>query len=42
MASVSIAIFPAFGSPILNIEGYSNLRKYVIAPYDRRYQYVFN
>ncbi|XP_068484254.1 potassium channel KAT3 [Phaseolus vulgaris] len=38
MASVSIAIFPAFGSPILNIEGYSNLRKYVIAPYDRRYQ----
>lgn len=43
-ASVSSSLFPAFGTTIFDIEGYlkSNLRKYVIAPYDRRYQYVFN
>ncbi|KAG5034278.1 hypothetical protein JHK87_009188 [Glycine soja] len=39
-ASVSSSLFPAFGTTIFDIEGYSksNLRKYVIAPYDRRYQ----
>ncbi|XP_027902867.1 potassium channel KAT3 [Vigna unguiculata] len=38
MASVSSTIFPAFGTPIFHVEPYSNLRKYVISPYDRRYQ----
>ncbi|XP_028234314.1 potassium channel KAT3-like [Glycine soja] len=39
-ASVSSSLFPAFGTTIFDVEGYSksNLRKYVIAPYDRRYQ----
>ncbi|KOM41918.1 hypothetical protein LR48_Vigan04g211600 [Vigna angularis] len=38
MASVSSTIFPVFGTPIFDVEGYSNLRKHVIAPYDRIYQ----
>ncbi|KAK7410305.1 hypothetical protein VNO78_00993 [Psophocarpus tetragonolobus] len=34
------ALLPAFefATPICHIEGYSNLRKYVIAPHDRTYQ----
>ncbi|KAJ7966084.1 Potassium channel like [Quillaja saponaria] len=36
LATVSSSLLPAFGTII--DEGYLNLRKYVIAPYDRRYR----
>jgi hypothetical protein len=39
LASISSSLLPAFGtSPD---EGYFNLKKYTIAPYDRRYRYIY-
>ncbi|KAG8635847.1 hypothetical protein MANES_16G069300v8 [Manihot esculenta] len=37
LASVSSSLLPAFGTVV--DEGYLHLRKYVIAPYDRRYRW---
>lgn len=37
LTSVSSSLLPAFGTSIVN-DGYLNLRKYVIAPFDRRYR----
>ncbi|KAJ4837973.1 hypothetical protein Tsubulata_031786 [Turnera subulata] len=39
LASVSSSLLPAFGTVV--DEGYLQLKKYVIAPYDRRYRQVF-
>jgi hypothetical protein len=36
LTSVSSSLLPAFGTVV--DEGYSQLKKYVIAPYDRRYR----
>jgi len=38
LASISSSLLPAFGTN--PDEGYFDLKKYVIAPYDRRYRYV--
>ena len=39
LASVSSSLLPAFGTVV--DDGYLNLKKYVIAPYDRRYRWVY-
>jgi hypothetical protein len=39
LASVSSSLLPAFGTVV--DDGYLHLKKYVIAPYDRRYRWVY-
>ncbi|KAK9273305.1 hypothetical protein L1049_018112 [Liquidambar formosana] len=39
LTSVSSSLLPAFGT-VVDEAGYLQLRKYIIAPYDRRYRYV--
>ncbi|KAL6533902.1 hypothetical protein OROHE_013735 [Orobanche hederae] len=41
LASISSSLLPAFGTIVGTDQGALSLKRFVIAPYDRRYRYLY-